>query len=643
MVTNNKVLTVSYGTFSCTLEGFDESFETMKAIAEYFRDLAADDRYFGAEPPVPDAEMLTRIAEREISRKVEARTEHGAIVLRAGMAETPPAPMTPGVSAGEAEPEYGAVAEPEPELEPEAMAEAEPEPEVEPEAVAEAESEPEMEPEAVAEAEPEPEAEPEAVAEAEPEPEMEPEAVAEAEPEPEVEPEAVAEAEPEPEMEPEATAAKEEDDDNSIAAKLRRIRAVVSRAEAQSGEEYSEDEHAEDYASESQDIGATGAAVRAPIDDLGDDNSAMDIVETRDFEDETATAAPVRARVIRMKRADFERAVATGLLDESAADAAENTAPPAPDSTEATSLSPEEEADLMAELAEVEAELDTGPEDESADLRDDADDAPEDTAETSEMDEAAEADDETAPVDEEEATTQPAPRLPENSKEGDDLGRILAQTNRQLDEPESTRRRSAIAHLRAAVAATRAERRAGGEDAANKRDAAEPYRSDLAEVMRPARPSRPTREGRGETRRPDRDNSEASPLKLVAEQRVDTTQPQAPVRPRRVAAARPVPSEYESASASSFADYAESMGAEGLPDLLEAAAAYLSYVEGHDQFSRPMLMRLAREAHDADFNREDGLRSFGQLLRQNKIEKIAGGRFTVSEQIGYKPEDRAAG
>lgn len=684
MVQSNKVLTVSYGTFSCTLEGFEDSFDTMKAIAEYFRDLAADDRYFGAEPPQPDAEMLARIAQREIARQVEARREGSGFVLRA--AETVPAPMAAAPVAAPAVAPAAAVSPVVEESAAEEIAETAAATLAEAEAPMIAPAAAEAIAPAIDEALPE---EPEDIlAGTSPTEDAVAAFMATAEPVEDIEEDEA------PELVAEPVAEAPVASPDSIAAKLQRIRAVVSRnekatpaspetydEEPQSGADFiaqaardiaaaldeDQDDHEdelleiEDHA-EAAPLVLTGELPATEEAEHHDEVALFADLDSAPHEEDAAAETPENilveddeqphARVIKIKRAELEAALAAGDLEEVDDDedadieleveddeedeaTAEDhiavalkhpraPAQPLPPGT----LSPEDEADLLRELAEVEAEL----RGDHADLDE----------EEPEVETPAEAHHE---VEEEPVAEIAAPAAAEPAQQAhSDLSRLMAAADARLEDPETASTRETYSHLRAAVAATEAENSATG--LAPRHPDADAYRDDLARAVQPRRPV-----VTGGSRRPRGDDDGAprpAPLKLVAEQRVDDMAPAAarpgPIHPRRVAAAHETPRPVETPSGG-FAQFAHEMGATELPALLEAAAAYMQFVEGREQFTRPQLIHKAREASVEEFNREDGLRSFGVLLREGKIVKKDPGRFVASGEIGFQPTSstRAAG
>ena len=84
-------LSVTYGTFSLTLEGFEDPFATMRDVADYFRTVLAEDRAFGSRAAAPRTEALRQVAEGRLGSSVEARASEGRVHLRA----KPPQPTRP--------------------------------------------------------------------------------------------------------------------------------------------------------------------------------------------------------------------------------------------------------------------------------------------------------------------------------------------------------------------------------------------------------------------------------------------------------------------------------------------------------------------------------------------------------------------
>lgn len=738
MVQNNKILTVSYGTFSCTLEGFDDAFGTMKAIAEYFRDLASDDRYFGSEPPVPDTEMLARIAQREISRKVDARQEaSGEYVLRASEAQAQLAP-----------PPEDAIRTTNRETEPSSYDDARPSPDVSSLETAELKS-PSVSSSTVAsdgidsanhsEQGSNDDDETEAVI---PPPQTR-QSLADvmAQTDSLTIPEFVAEPVDVPEYRV-----------DSIARRLERIRAVVSRKESASpnlvsakitdptshqnsalkelqqpdrqtepttiagtqnqttetlpskdqiGSERTPEHCAdalaaclseESYAERKQaasivpDKSAsapkteteTETGVRTEtqarndlstletepreverekpehqstatnegearvvseekiLDSIGlsevvEENNenpeqsenaspSLDAIEAisramsdPDSDGSRTETRPKEPLVIKVKRSDFEAALEAGSLEE--VDPASNPA---------TSLSAEDEDELVRELARIDVENPANAKTETEAL---------DTFDISQESDIVETE-----VSPKMASSDEANPDDKKTNDEDELTRLMTVIEERMEIPDTSSIHNTYSQLRAAVSETKETERTEAPDQTS--DSSQAYREDLAQAIRPKRPiaiQRDTEKRVGEAR--------PAPLKLAAEHRVDRPQntKKGPVRPRRVAAEPVETTAAEPKSENGFAEFASSVKAKELPELLEAAAAYLVFVEGRAQFSRPQLMNRVRQVDALAFDREAGLRSFGHLLREGKIEKSGGGRFTASSGIGFRPDARVAG
>jgi hypothetical protein len=93
-----------------------------------------------------------------------------------------------------------------------------------------------------------------------------------------------------------------------------------------------------------------------------------------------------------------------------------------------------------------------------------------------------------------------------------------------------------------------------------------------------------------------------------------------------------------------FATFADMVGARSMAEMLEAAAAYATCVEKRSQFTRPQLMRrMMASAGGRPVSREDGLRSFGTLLRTGRIEKVTRGHYSLAENSPYLAEARRLG
>jgi hypothetical protein len=621
MEENTQVLDVTYGNFSCRLEGFEDSVETMKLVVSFFHELAGHDRFMDTEPLAPDMDTLARLTEEQTGVAVDVEGEGNQVSLRVRQEDADEAPVT-------AEDAYADDADDEETYE-----------EVTPDDTWDEDAEPEEDEHHYA------------------------------------------------------------DNLASVADKLERMRAAAAeRKNTPSKEDYSEDlsETAAPAAAAnplSQRLSdlvkrTTAAAAAMPEEDdtpkaetpVAEDDyleDEMNVFHAATDEDDAAIAEASAD-----EDSDFDLTQTDEAVAESAAEEIADTYEAGRDEIVAAETDEDSEEDDVAD-ADV---FDDSHDDEAFDDDDDAEDdvaddlvaedeaEDDDHVEEGDVAEDGSADDDTVDEHDHEPLLLTAKQAAEDDDYDDDdefdleaevakveaeiaarqgndfahpglprhvedaMSRIMSQTDQHLNQPENRRHRDAFAQLKAAVAATEAARQLG-DKGADKRDPDELYKNDL---------DAHEAQDKGEAK-------SAPPLKLVKSQEVKPgmsdrqtlARPETPEgssgggmeaaseRLRRIAILKEAEAPAET---NDFAAFAASHGATDLTEKLEAAGAYICFVDGEEDFSRPQVMKMVQSASDSEISREDGLRSFGRLLRQARLIKLPNGRFQVADNTQYRPD-----
>jgi hypothetical protein len=98
MAESTKILQVTFGGYSCTLEGFEDPVEAMIVVTEYFRDLAERDPSFAAAEPGAGEDRawdMARAADRLRGNRAERSPGPEGVLGREGVAVASPSAPEP--------------------------------------------------------------------------------------------------------------------------------------------------------------------------------------------------------------------------------------------------------------------------------------------------------------------------------------------------------------------------------------------------------------------------------------------------------------------------------------------------------------------------------------------------------------------